>query len=131
MGADFLTHCLTAEIPQPKGNELSYVVPRNNYRTRDDRWVTLSGASQKPFERLMESIGHPEMNADPRFKSNQERIKEPNRRIINRVISEWIGQQDLTDVIATCEVWELPSDRSHTCGDIAADPQFNERGSIR
>ena len=130
LGADFLTHCLTAEIPQPKGNELSYVVPRNNYRTRDGRWVTLSGASQKPFERLMESVGHPEMNADPRFKSNQERVKEPNRRVINQVISEWIGQRDLNDVIATCERLGITVGPIAHMGDIAADPQFNERGSI-
>jgi crotonobetainyl-CoA:carnitine CoA-transferase CaiB-like acyl-CoA transferase len=130
LGPDFLTHCLTAEIPEPKGNELSYVVPRNNYQTRDGRWVTMSGASQKPFERLMESIGHAEMNDDPRFKSNQERIKEPNRRIINKVISEWIGDRDLNDVIATCERLGITIGPIANMKDIAANPQFNERGSI-
>jgi crotonobetainyl-CoA:carnitine CoA-transferase CaiB-like acyl-CoA transferase len=130
LGADFLTHCLTHEIPEPKGNELSYVVPRNNYQTRDGRWVTMSGASQKPFERLMESIGHAEMNADPRFQTNQERIKEPNRRIINQVISEWIGNRDLNDVIATCERLGITIGQIANMQDIAANPQFNDRGSI-
>jgi len=130
LGADFLTHCLTGEIPEPKGNELSYVVPRNNYRTRDGRWVTMSGASQKPFERLMESIGHAEMNADPRFKSNQERVKAPNRRIINQVISEWIGRQDLSEVIATCERLGITIGPIANMQDIAANPQYKERGSI-
>ena len=130
LGPDFLTHYLTSDIPEPKGNELSYVVPRNNYQTRDGRWVTMSGASQKPFERLMESIGHAEMNTDPRFQSNQERIKEPNRRIINQVISEWIGNRDLEDVIATCEHLGITIGPIANMQDIAANPQFNDRGSI-
>ena len=45
LGPDFLSHYLTSEIPEPKGNELSYVVPRNNYQTRDGRWVAISTSS--------------------------------------------------------------------------------------
>jgi formyl-CoA transferase len=71
LGSDFLSCQLSGEVPQPKGSELSYVVPRNNYKTKDDRWVTLSCAAQKPFERLMQCIGQPGMNADPRFKTNE------------------------------------------------------------
>jgi formyl-CoA transferase len=130
LGPDFLTYCMTNEIPAPKGNELSYVVPRNNYRTRDGRWVTMSGASQKPFERLMESIGHPEMNADPRFQSNEARIKAPHRRIINQVISEWVGNRDLDDVIETCERLGITIGPIASMQDIAANPHFAERGSI-
>jgi formyl-CoA transferase len=130
LGADFLIHCLTGEIPQPKGNELSYVAPRNNYRTKDGRWVTMSGAAQKAFERLMECIGRPEMNSDPRFMSNQERIKEPNRRIINQVISEWIGSLDLNEVISTCEQLGITIGPIANMGDIAENPHFNSRGSF-
>jgi succinyl-CoA:(S)-malate CoA-transferase subunit A/succinyl-CoA:(S)-malate CoA-transferase subunit B len=90
----------------------------------------MSGASQKPFERLMESIGHPEMNADPRFQSNEARIKAPHRRIINRVISEWVGNRDLDDVIETCERLGITIGPIASMQDIAANPHFAERGSI-
>jgi crotonobetainyl-CoA:carnitine CoA-transferase CaiB-like acyl-CoA transferase len=130
LGPDFLSYQLTGEVPKPKGNELSYVVPRNNYRTRDGRWVTMSCAAQKPFERLMKCVGHPEMNADPRFKINEERIKDPNRRIINRVVSEWVGSRDLQEVIETCEQLGITIGPIASMKDIGQDPHYQERQSV-
>jgi formyl-CoA transferase len=130
LGADFLTSQLTGEIPQPTGNELSYVVPRNNYRTKDDRWVTMSGAAQKPFERLMELVGHPEMNSDPRFKTNEERIKDPNRRIINQVIAEWVGSRNLQEVVDTCERLGITIGPIANMQDIVDNEHYRARDSI-
>jgi crotonobetainyl-CoA:carnitine CoA-transferase CaiB-like acyl-CoA transferase len=130
LGPDFLTCQLTGETPKPKGNELSYVVPRNNYPTRDGRWVTMSCAAQKPFERLMECVGHPEMNDDPRFRINEERIKEPNRRVINQVVSEWVGRRDLQEVIETCEQLGITIGPIASMKDIAENPHYRERQSV-
>lgn len=129
LGPDFLSFYLTDEAPQPKGNELSYVVPRNNYRTKDAKWVTLSCAAQRPFERLMECVGRPEMNTDPRFKTNEARIKDGNRKIINQVISEWIGGQNLEEVINTCERSGITIGPISTMKDLAQNSHFIERRS--
>jgi crotonobetainyl-CoA:carnitine CoA-transferase CaiB-like acyl-CoA transferase len=130
LGPDFLSCYLTGECPQPKGNELSYVVPRNNYLTRDGKWVVLSAAVQKPFERLMECVGHPEMNEDPRFQSNAERIKDQNRKIINQVVSEWVGSLDLDKVLERCEQMGITIGPIATMRDVAEDPHYRERGSM-
>jgi formyl-CoA transferase len=129
-GPDFLSCYLTGECPQPKGNELSYVVPRNNYLTRDGKWVAMSCSAQKPFERLMECIGHPEMNEDQRFRSNNERIKDENRKIINKVVSEWVGSQDVDHVLATCEQMGITIGPIVTMQDVAEDPHYRERDSM-
>lgn len=130
LGPDFLSWFLTGKAPGPKGNELSYVVPRNNYRTKDGKWVTLSGAAQGPFERLMECIGHPEMKEDPRFKTNTERIKDGNRQIINKVISEWIGSRSSEEVITTCERLGITVGPIANMKEIGGNPHFLERGSL-
>jgi len=130
LGPDFLSCQLTGDVPTPKGNELSYVVPRNNYRTRDGRWVTMSCAAQKPFERLMECVGHPEMNEDPRFKINEERIKDPNRGVINQVVSDWVGSRDLQEVIDTCEQLGITIGPIASMRDVAENVHFRERGSM-
>jgi crotonobetainyl-CoA:carnitine CoA-transferase CaiB-like acyl-CoA transferase len=129
LGPDFLQCQLTGEVPRPKGNELSYVVPRNNYRTRDGKWVAMSCAAQKPFERLMDCVGHSEMNADPRFKTNEERIKEPNRLVINQVVSDWVGSRDLDDVIAVCEELGITIGPIASLQDVAENVHCRERGS--
>ena len=55
LGAIFLDYWLTGEIPQPWGSEMSYTAPRNNYQTKDGRWMALSASAQVPFERLMDA----------------------------------------------------------------------------
>jgi crotonobetainyl-CoA:carnitine CoA-transferase CaiB-like acyl-CoA transferase len=90
----------------------------------------MSCAAQKPFERLMECVGHPEMNADPRFKINEERIKDPNRRIINQVVSEWVGSRDLQEVIETCEALGVTIGPIASMQDIADNPHYRERQSV-
>jgi crotonobetainyl-CoA:carnitine CoA-transferase CaiB-like acyl-CoA transferase len=128
-GPDFLTYSLTGEVPQPKGNELSYVVPRNNYRTKDGKWVALSTSAQKPFERLMEAIGHPEMNEDPRYNTNEERIKAPNRDVINRVITSWMASKNLEDIMRVSDDLGITVGPIATMEDIAKDRHYSERGS--
>jgi len=128
-GADFLTYVQTGEIPQPQGNELSYVAPRNNYLTKDGRWVTLSGATQKPFERLMEITGHPEMNNDSRYKSNDERIKKENRRVINQVISDWVASKNLDEILEICDRHGITVGPICSMADIYKDVHYKERES--
>jgi len=128
-GADFLSYVLTGEVPQPQGSELSYVAPRNNYLTKDGKWVALSGATQKPFERLMEITGHPEMKDDPRYKTNDERIKEENRRVINQVISGWIGSKNLDEILEVCDRFGITVGPVADMSFIAKDVQYKERQS--
>ena len=128
-GGDFLSYTLSGEIPQPRGNEVSFVAPRNNYQTKDKKWVTLSASAQKPFERLMEAVGRPDMLDDPRFKTNEARIIEENRRYLNQVISEWIGSKDLEEVIEVSDRLGVTVGPIANMEDIAKDPHYRERQS--
>ena len=130
LGPDFLSYSLTGKIPRPQGNELSYVAPRNSYQTKEGRWVSLSGSAQKAYERIMEAAGHPEMNEDPRFSTNEERIKEENRKVVNQVIAEWIGSMTLDEVIKQCDNLGITIGTINTMADIAEDPHYQARGSF-
>lgn len=130
LGPDFLSYILSGVVPEPKGNELGYVVPRNNYKTKDGRWLALSGAAQKPFERLMDAIGHPEMNQDSRFQTNEERIKDVNRAVINRVIAEWIGSKNKEEVLKECDRLGITIGPINSMSDIADDIHYRERESF-
>ncbi len=130
LGPDFLSYFLTGDVPQAKGNELSYVAPRNNYRTRDSKWVAMSCAAQKPFERLMECIGRPEMIEDRRFKTNEERIKDSNRHVLNQVVSRWVGGLDFEELLDVCEKTGVTVGPISSMKDIAEDSHYKERGSL-
>ena len=130
LGPDYLSYFLTGRNPVPKGNELSYVAPRNSYQTSDGKWVSLSGAAQKPFERLMEAAGHPEMNQDPRFMTNEERIKDENRAVVNRVIGRWLGAMEFKEALAECERLGVTIGPIMTMADIDQDPHYRDRSSL-
>ena len=130
LGPDYLSYVLTGDIPQPKGNELAYTAPRNSYQTKDSQWVALSCSAQKPFERLMDTIGHSEMKKDPRYQTNDSRIKPENRKTLNRVIEEWIADQNLEEVLDTCDQLGITIGPVASMRDIDEDRHYRERGSI-
>ena len=130
LGANFLDYWLTGEIPQPWGSQLSFTAPRNNYQTKDGRWVALSASVQAPFERLMDAIGKPELKTDPRFKTNEARIQEDSRTELNRLISDWFSKMNLDEALKTCAELEITAGPITNMRDIAEDRHIRERKTL-
>ena len=130
LGAIFLDYWLTGKIPQPWGSEMSYTAPRNNYQTKDGRWVALSASAQVPFERLMDAIGEPELKADPRFSTNEARIKKDSRAELNRLISEWFLKMNLDEALKACAELGITAGIIANMRDIAEDPHVQERKTL-
>ncbi|MFC1864202.1 CaiB/BaiF CoA transferase family protein [Chloroflexota bacterium] len=130
LGSIFLDYSLTGEIPRPWGSEMSYTAPRNNYQTKEGRWLALSASAQVPFERLMDAIGKPEYKTDPRFRTNEARIKEENRKELNRAISEWFSKMTLNEALEACEKDQITAGVIADMRDIAEDPHVQERKTL-
>jgi crotonobetainyl-CoA:carnitine CoA-transferase CaiB-like acyl-CoA transferase len=130
MGADFLTYALSGVPPRPMGNEAHYTAPRNSYQTKDGKWAALSASSQVTFERLMDLVGRPELKNAPGFQDNRERIHEASRKVLNRIIGDWIKKRPLHEVLAECEMAGVTIGPVYGMEDIPKDPQVKARGSI-
>ena len=130
LGANFLDYWLTGEILQPWGSQLGFTAPRNNYQTKDGRWVALSASVQAPFERLMDAIGKPELKTDPRFKTNEARIQEDSRAELNRLISDWFSKMNLDEALKTCAELEITAGPIASMRDIAEDRHIQERKTL-
>lgn len=130
LGSNFLEYWLSGEIPQPFGSEMSYTAPRNNYQTKDGSWLALSASAQIAFERLMDAIGKPEYKTDPRFSTNEARIKKESRKELNRVISEWFSKMTLSEALEACEKHEVTAGIIAHMRNLAEDPHVEERKSL-
>ena len=130
LGGEFLSYYLTGEVPQPIGNELRGAAPRNNYRTRDGEWVALSCSSQGTWERLADAMGHAEMKEDPRFKTNEQRITQESRRVLNDTIQEWMGSKSLEEILKICDDEGLTAGPIPNMKGIGANAHYRERGSV-
>ncbi len=130
LGGSFLEYWLTGKVPQPYGSEISYTAPRNNYQTKDGCWLALSASAQVPFERLMDAIGKPEYKTDPRFRTNEARIKKESRKELNRALSEWFSKMTAGEALDACEKQEITAGIIADMRDIAEDPHVKERKTL-
>jgi len=130
LGADFLEYWMSGEIPEPMGSEMSFTMPRNNYRTKDGRWLALSASAQAAFERLMDAIGKPEYKTDPRFSTNEARIQKENRDELNNAISTWFSTMNIDEALESCEKNQVTAGIVASMKNITEDPHVNERGSL-
>jgi crotonobetainyl-CoA:carnitine CoA-transferase CaiB-like acyl-CoA transferase len=131
LGPEYLYYSLSGNIPQPMGNEAAFAAPRNNYETRDGKWVALSGSAQAPFERMMDLVGHSELKTKPGFRNNSERVQMESRKVLNQVIGDWIRSKTQKEVIAECEKAGVTIGPVFNMEEISKDPHIKERGSIR
>jgi len=93
VGSDAAAFKAFGVVPRRQGSRSNITSPRNVYRTRDGRWLSISGSMQSMAERLYAAVGVPEMTKDPRFASNSTRLA--NNEEAERPIREFIAGRDL------------------------------------
>jgi crotonobetainyl-CoA:carnitine CoA-transferase CaiB-like acyl-CoA transferase len=74
VGADAAAFKAFDSIPRRQGSRSNITSPRNVYRTRVDRWISISGSMQSMAERLYAAVGVPDMTKDARFANNSARL---------------------------------------------------------
>ena len=130
LGGEFLNYKLTGENPEPIGNELRAASPRNNYRTKDGKWIALSCSSQKPWESLAIAMGHEELIHDPRFLTNNERIQPESREALKAIIQDWFDTITEKEALEICRREALTAGPIMAMKDIDKDEHVNQRESF-
>jgi formyl-CoA transferase len=107
------------------GSRTSGSAPRNVYRTKDDRWVAIAGSTQSITERLFREIGREDVLADPRFRTNRDRLA--NVEAVDEIVGGWVAgltQAECIERLVKAEVAVAPvSDFKQ----LAEDPHLIER----
>lgn len=128
-GGALLRYTALGEIMERSGNSGGGTSPRGIYLCRDNKWVAISGSSQRIAERLFEIMGHGNLMSDPRFATNAARVE--NDEIVNELVKKWAKSMDRSEVLKILDSGEVAAGPVNTAEDIVADAHFRERGSIR
>ena len=75
IGAEAAQYRLTGVPSNRAGNQSTHTAPRNVYICSDGKYVAMSGSMQSMAERIFTTIGHPELITDPRFRTNDDRVR--------------------------------------------------------
>lgn len=116
---------LTGETRKATGSRSSNSAPRNAYRCRDGKYVSLSGSTQSMAERIFTAIGQADLIHDPRFRTNADRLN--NVDALDAVIGGFIAGFDQTDLVELMERAEVTVGPIYDIGQIMVDPHVVER----
>ena len=83
---------ISGKIPPRIGNRSNVAAPRGIYKTKDNKFVSLSASMQSMWEKLAITIGAEDLIKDPRFKTNSDRLS--NQDDLDDVISNFIEKFD-------------------------------------
>ena len=128
LGPDAAIHKLTRRVRRRSGSATESQSPRNVYATKDGGWVAISASTQAMTERLFRAIGRGDLNDDPRFKTNAERIK--RRDEVDGVVGGFIRERTLADAIAYFEEAGVTAAPVYDVGQFLDDPHVQERGIV-
>ena len=113
----------------PAGARIATAAPSSAYPTRDGSWILIAANSDPLFARLSARMGQPDLPRDPRFTGNRARVA--NVDALDAMIGEWTRRYDATEVDRILAEADIPATLVYTAAEIAADPQFRERGMVR
>lgn len=116
---------LTGKVKPRTGSRSTNSAPRNVYRCKDGQYVAVSGSTQGMAERLLRAIGRPELNDDPRFRTNASRVKHTEE--LDSVIGEFIGRHTQAENVTFFEKAEVTVGPIYDVSQILEDPHFIQR----
>jgi crotonobetainyl-CoA:carnitine CoA-transferase CaiB-like acyl-CoA transferase len=79
---------ISGKIPPRIGNRSNVAAPRGIYKTKDNKFVSLSASMQSMWEKLAITIGARDLIKDIRFRTNSDRLR--NQDDLDEVISKFI-----------------------------------------
>ncbi len=128
LGSQATDYDALGKIHERTGNRVPFSAPRNLYKTRDNKYVCLSGSAQSITERIFRIIGREDMINDPKFAKNDDRLKNVDE--LDEIIGDWMIQRDQADIIAIFAEEEAALGPIYDISDIFKDPHFIERELI-
>ena len=117
----------TGESLGPSGSAHILSAPYQAFKAADG-WLTIGGANQANWERLVRVLEAPEWLKDPRFASNSERMKHLGALV--PLMNERIGKRKLGELLAALDAAGVPCGPINSIAQVASDPQALAREMV-
>lgn len=109
------------------GNRWDLSVPRNAYRTKDDRWIAVSGSTQSSAFRAFRAIGRADWVDDPDLQTGEGRRANADR--IDAAMAAWVADHTQAEALAVMEKNQVAVGAIYDSEQKRTDPHFIDRGT--
>lgn len=118
------SYLLTGKAPQRKGNAHAQIVPYGAFPASDG-WMVLAVGNDSQYQKLCETIGHPELWTDERFKTNPGRVTHRDELVTK--LSEITKKEPKTHWLSVLQAAGVPSAPVNDLAEAFSDPQTEAR----
>jgi crotonobetainyl-CoA:carnitine CoA-transferase CaiB-like acyl-CoA transferase len=115
-------------VQERDGSRIPFTAPRNTYRTRDGKWVSISGSGQRVFERICVALGRADLVHDPRYTDNRRRLAHVAE--LDESLQEAISTFDRDELLRVFEQHEATVAPVYSVVDTLDDPQYRARENV-
>ncbi len=120
-----INYMLSGNIPKRMGNAHPNMVPYQVFRCKEGDVIVAVG-NDSQFAAYCEVIGLPELAADPRFVSVNQRNQ--NRGVLIPMLSDRMLQRTMQEWVALLEAAKVPCGPINNMKQVFEDPQVQHRG---
>ncbi|WP_417669633.1 CaiB/BaiF CoA transferase family protein [Roseibium sp.] len=117
----------TGEKPEPLGSAHPLNAPYQSFQTSDG-WINVGAANQSNWLRFLDVIGAPELDEDPRFSSNLQRMK--NLPELVEILNEYMILDTSENWLSRMDEAKLPAGPVNDILQMHSDPQARARDMI-
>lgn len=128
LGPQAANYRLTGKVKPRTGSRSTGSAPRNVYRTKDDRWVSLSASTQGMAMRVLQSIGRADLCDDPRFQTNEQRVAHGVE--LDAIIGAFIIERTQAENVAFFETAEVTIGPVYDITGFLQDPHVHARALV-
>jgi len=123
-----LTLGATGVEPQRWGSEVAVCAPTNCYECADGH-VFIALILDTHWRAMAEVLGRPELGADPRFATNQNRLE--NRVEVDALVADWCRDRPAADVVAAVDAAGVVASPVNSYTQAAAHPHIAAREMLQ
>jgi crotonobetainyl-CoA:carnitine CoA-transferase CaiB-like acyl-CoA transferase len=114
--------------PARTGSRIPVATPRNVYRTRDARWVVISGPTDAQVLRILALMGADTDETRTKFGRAAERNAHADE--LDDMVAAWVATRDAHDVVDQLVRARIPVTEVNSAQSLLDDPHVQARGSI-
>ncbi|MBY8986384.1 MAG: CoA transferase [Candidatus Lokiarchaeota archaeon] len=127
-GAAISMYSKFGSIYERAGNRIKFVVPAENFETKDGRIVAINANSIRLWEKLARAMEREDLLRDNRFNSFPNRFQ--NQDELYAIIGDWVKNYTAVEIMQLLEKAEVPCEKVNNIADLAEDPHMRQREAI-